>query len=146
MVKVLVVYTTRNGKTKTIAEFIAEGLRATGVEVKITDANDVANESDIAGYDVYVFGSPTYHGAMMQPMKRMLSIAEKAHLEGKMGAAFGSYGWSGEAPDRIYDAMENICHMDMASNALKIQSPIAAERLQQISRAYGSEIGKKATT
>ena len=108
MTRALVIYTTRSGNTKAIAESIADGLRACGAEVRIIDANNVTNESDIAGYDAYLFGSPTYHGEMLQTMKTFLFIAERVNLQGKIGGAFGSYGWSGEAPKRIYDTMKNL--------------------------------------
>ena len=48
-------------------------------------------------------------------MKTLLFLAEKASLEGKPGGAFGSFRWSGEAPDRIYDTMQNIFKMDMVN-------------------------------
>ena len=50
-------------------------------------------------------------------MKQLLFIAEKAELEGKCGGSFGSYGWSGEAPPRIYETMKNIYKMNMAVTA-----------------------------
>ena len=41
---------------------------------------ELKKETDFAGYDAFVFGSPTYHGDMLQPMKTMLFLAEKANL------------------------------------------------------------------
>ena len=90
------------GDTKNIAERIAEGVRFEGVEAELADVSTIKKESDLNGYDGYVFGSPTYHGDMLQPMKTFLFLAEKAELEGKAGGAFGAFGWSGEALDRIY--------------------------------------------
>jgi len=77
------------------------------------NANEIKKESALEGYDAFVFGSPTYHGQMIQGMKTLLFLAEKANLEGKAGGSFGAFGWSGEAPDRIYDTMKNIFKMDM---------------------------------
>ncbi len=102
MPKALIVYTTRTGDTQRIAERIAEGIRFEGVEAEVADVSTIKKETDLNGYDGYVFGSPTYHGDMLQPMKTFLFLAEKADLEGKAGGAFGAFGWSGEAPDRIY--------------------------------------------
>ena len=144
MARALVIYATRTGNTRAIAVSISDGLREAGAEVKIVDANDVTNESDIAGYDVYLFGSPTYHGEMLQTMKTFLFTAERANLQGKVGGAFGSYGWSGEAPTRIYDTMKNLYRMEMVDSALRIQVPVLPERLQKTSQAYGREAGKKA--
>ena len=102
MAKALIVYASRTGETKKIGELIAEGIRFSGHEAMLSRVNDIKKETDLQGYDALVFGSATYHGDMIQGMKTMLFIAEKADLEGKAGGAFGAFGWSGEAPDRIF--------------------------------------------
>lgn len=84
MSKALIVYATRTGQTKVIGEFIAEGLRTSGVEVDMQETAKIKKESHLAGYDAYVFGSPTYHGEMMASMKTFLFLAEKAELENKV--------------------------------------------------------------
>lgn len=141
MPKALVVYATRSGQTRRIAESVAEGIRTAGAEATIVDVKKVRSESDLQGYDGYAFGSPTYHGEMMQAMKTMLFMAEKAGLEGKPGGAFGGYGWSGEAPERIFDTMKNIFKMDMVSRFLKLKSTSMGDL--QVAKAYGGEIGKR---
>jgi len=144
MAQVLVVYTTRTGQTKKIAELIAEGIRFGGVEAKVVSVHEIKKESDLDGYDGYVFGSATYHGEMMQGMKTLLFLAEKAGLGGKPGGAFGAFGWSGEAPDRIYDTMKHIFNMDMVSGSLRLKSAALGGGIQ-MAQDYGREIGKKLT-
>jgi len=140
MAKVLIVYASRVGNTKTIADFIAESLREAGAEVKLMNVNDVKSETNIEGYDAYLFGSATYHGEMMPSMKQMLFIAERANLSGKAGGAFGSYGWSGEAPQRIYDTMKNLYRMNMVDSTLRVQVPARPELLEKVSHDYGSKL------
>jgi len=142
MSKALIVYATRAGSTKNIAELIAEGIRFTGAEAQVVNANEIKNETDFEGYDAYVFGSATYHGEMMQGMKKLLFLAEKINLEGKPGGAFGAYGWSGEASYRINETMENIFKMDMVSGPLRLKSS-GLEGGKQMAQDYGREIGKK---
>lgn len=142
MAKVLLVYATRSGETRKIAELIAEGIRFAGNEAEIINANQVMNERDLMGYDAIVMGSATYHGEMLQKMKSVLFLAEKAGLEGKIGGAFGAFGWSGEAPDRIYDTMKNIFKMNMVSNPLRLKSSNLGGGIQ-MAQDYGREIGKK---
>ncbi|UCG67112.1 MAG: FprA family A-type flavoprotein [Deltaproteobacteria bacterium] len=142
MAQALVVYSTRTGQTKKIAELIAEGIRFGGVEAKVVSVHEIKKESDLDGYDGYVFGSATYHGEMMQGMKTLLFLAEKAGLGGKPGGSFGAFGWSGEAPDRIYDTMKNVFNMDMVSGPLRLKSADLGGGIQ-MAQDYGREVGKR---
>jgi flavorubredoxin len=145
MAKALVVYATRTGATKDIAELIAEGIRFTGAEATVANVTGVKKEADLEGYDAYVFGSATYHGEMMQGMKTMLFLAEKVNLEGKVGGSFGAFGWSGEAPGRIFDTMTNIFKMDMVGGPLRLKSASLGGGTQ-MAQDYGREIGNKLGT
>ncbi len=142
MPKALVVYTTRTGETKDIADLIAEGIRMSGAEASVVNSTQIKKEDELAGYDAYIFGSATYHGEMMQGMKTLLFLAEKANLEGKIGGAFGAFGWSGEAPDRIYNTMKNIFKMEMVSGPLRLKSASLGGG-KKMAQDYGKEIGKK---
>ena len=142
MAKVLIVYVTRTGQTQSIAEYVAEGIRFTGCEATMVNATQIKEPDALDGYDAYVFGSPTYHGDMAQGMKNFLFIASKANLEGKVGGAFGAFGWSGEACDRIYDTMQNIFKMDMVGAPLRLKSA-SLQGGMQMAQDYGRELGKK---
>jgi flavorubredoxin len=142
MAKVLLVYATRSGETKNIANLVAEGVRFTGGEATVMNVTDIKKEEDLKGYDAYAFGSATYHGDMIQGMKTMLFLAEKANLEGKVGGAFGAFGWSGEAPDRIYNTMKNIFNMNMVGQPLRLKSASLGGGTQ-MAQEYGKNIGKK---
>ena len=141
MKKALVVYCTRSGETKEIAQLIAEGIRFEGWEAHVANVTDIKKDSDLAGYDAYAFGSATYHGDMMQGMKTMLFLAEKADLDGKAGGAFGAFGWSGEAPDRIYDTMKNIFNMKMAGAPLRLKSATLGGG-KKMAQDYGREMAR----
>ena len=142
MSKALIVYSTRNGETRNIAEIIAEGLRFSLVDVTLKDVKEIKKETELAGYDVYVFGSSTYHGEMMNSMKTFLFLAEKAELQGKTGGAFGSFGWSGEAAERIHDTMKNIYRMDMVTSPLMLKTS-TIEGGMKMAQAYGKELAAK---
>jgi flavorubredoxin len=142
MAKTLIVYATRTGETQTIADLIAEGIRFSGHEATVVSVKEVKTEADLDGYDGYVFGSSTYHGEMLQGMKTFLFIAEKADLAGKVGGAFGSFGWSGEANDRIFETMQHILKMEMVGDTLRLKSSSLGGGLQ-MAQDYGREIAKK---
>jgi len=142
MSKILIVYATRTGETQNIADLIAEGVRFAGHEATVASVKEVKNESDLDGYDGYVFGSSTYHGEMLQGMKTFLFLAEKANLEGKVGGAFGSFGWSGEANDRIFETMKHILKMDLVGDTLRLKSS-SLEGGMTMAQDYGRAIAKK---
>ncbi len=142
MGKALVVYASRSGETKRIADLIAEGIRIQGSEASVVNITKVKKVEDLEGFDAYVFGSATYHGEMMQGMKTMLFLAEKTGLKGKAGGSFGAFGWSGEAPGRIFDTMKNILEMDMVNGPLMLKSALLGGGIE-MAQGYGKDIAKK---
>ncbi len=143
--RVLVSYFSRTGKTQQMAEYIAEGLRISGQDVEIKKISDIKNEKDLAGYDGFVFGSPTYHRAMPGVVETFLFLAQKANLSGKVGGAFGSYTHSGDAPKMIFDTMEFVYKMkmvDLGSFNLLEQFVETPEGLKAC-HDYGKAVGEK---
>ncbi len=142
MTRALIAYTSRRGATETIARCIGEGLAAAGMEVQLAPAGEIRTEADLQGFDAYVFGSATYHGEMMQHMKQLLFLADRVNLKGKAGGAFGAFGWSGEAPGRIWETMRHILGMDMVDGPLRIQSA-ASDADCATARDYGRQVATK---
>jgi flavorubredoxin len=142
MGKALIVCATRTGETMKLGNLIAEGIRFSGHEVTVVKFNVIKDENDLQGYDALVLGSATYHGDMIQGMKTLLFTAEKANLEGKVGGAFGAFGWSGEAPERIFGTMEHVFKMNMVSGPLALKSSSLGGAVQ-MAQDYGREIAEK---
>ena len=71
-------------------------------------------------------------------------------MKGKVGGAFGAYGWSGEATEKIYDIMKNIFGMDMVESFLKLKpkeiedNKEAARVMSQRNCPKNDQIRKKA--
>jgi len=91
MAKALVVYYSRSGNTKKMAELIADGIKKEGVEAVLKDVKDT-DADELLKYDALVLGSPTYYGTMSAEIKKLLddSVTFHGKLEGKVGAAFAS--------------------------------------------------------
>ena len=142
MAKALIIFATRSGETEKIAGLVAEGMRFSGIEAAVRDVKDIKKESDLENYDALVLGAATYHGDMLQSMKTLLFLAEKANLEGVVGGAFGAFGWSGEAPDRIYDTMKHIFKMKMTGAPLRLKSSQMGGGMQ-MAQDYGRDIAKQ---
>ena len=96
MPKVLIIYHSKTGNTKAMAEAVEEGVKKEDVEVirkKIEDAN----VDDLLDSDGIIIGSPTYFAATTAEVKKFVdeSIKHFGKLEGKIGAAFASAGGLG---------------------------------------------------
>jgi flavorubredoxin len=145
MKKALVSYFSRTGKTQQMAEYIAEGIRITGNEAQIKKISDIKSEKELAGYDGYVFGAPTYHRTMPGLVETFLFLAQKANLQGKVGGAFGSYTHSGDAPKMIFDTMEFVFKMkvvDLGSFNL-LEHLVDTQEGMKSCHDYGKAIGEK---
>jgi len=148
MAKVLIVYATRLNQTRKIAELIAQGLRAGNVEpvlLNVTEAGFKGLKTD--DFDALVLGSATYHGEMMQSMKTFLFSLENLNLAGKVGGSFGAFGWSGEAPGRIFDTMKNLFGMEMVGGPLRVKSASesgAAKTAEDYGRQIAAKLGPAA--
>jgi flavorubredoxin len=142
MARALIIFASRAGETEKIAGLIAEGIRFSGSESAVRDVKDIKKESDLEGYEALVLGAATYHGDMLQSMKTLLFLAEKANLEGVVGGAFGAFGWSGEAPDRIFDTMKHIFKMNMVGAPLRLKSSQMGGGMQ-MAQDYGRDIAKR---
>jgi flavodoxin I len=107
MKKVLVLYYSRTGNTEKMANAVSEGAQSGGnVEVELSFHVDAES---LNSYDAIIVGAPTYHHEMPVDFKNLFEEAavKGQNLKGKIGTAFGSYGWSGEAPKLILEIMKN---------------------------------------
>lgn len=94
MPKILVVYDSKSGNTKTMALAVAKGAEMAGdVEVTVKTAEETTN-NDLLVADGIIMGSPTYFGQMSAKLKALVDESVKIHeqLTGKVGGAFTSSG------------------------------------------------------
>ena len=118
MPKILVLYYSRSGNTEKMAKAIAEGAKSVGgVEVEM---NFHVDSEDLGKFDAVLVGAPTYHHDMAMDTKRLFEEAATVgvSLKGKVGVAFGSYGWSGEAPKLVREIMKNRFEMQVSEPPL----------------------------
>ncbi len=102
--KMLIYYAAAHGNTKIMADKIAEGARSVGVDVELFDATeiDAAGHIDrIEAADALVLGSPTINANVVKPIWDVLNNLITIDVKGKIGASFGSYGWSGDAVKQL---------------------------------------------
>ena len=91
MAGAIVIYYSRSGNTKKMAELVIGGLKNEKIEAVLKEVKDV-NVDELLQYDAIIIGSPTYYGTMSAEIKKLLDDSVKFHgkLDGKIGAAFAS--------------------------------------------------------
>jgi len=141
--KVLIFYASAHGNTKMMAEEIAKGAAIDGVEVQSfdlteTDPGDVLDLIESA--QALIIGSPTVNGDAVKPVWDLLSSLATIRLRGKVGAAFGSYGWSGEAVGMIEDRLKGL-KFKVPEPGLRYTLVPTSEELESC-REFGTKIAE----
>ncbi|MEJ2242124.1 MAG: flavodoxin domain-containing protein [Candidatus Bathyarchaeota archaeon] len=121
LLQVLIVYYSQTGNTEKMARAIEEGAKTVaGIEVEV---KYFVKPEELVEVNGIILGMPTYYHDIGMDMKNLLEgvAKEEINLKGKVGAAFGSYGWSGEAPNLLLEIMKNRFGMDVVEPALRIK-------------------------
>jgi flavorubredoxin len=123
LAKAVVLYDTMWHSTATMAESIAAGIHDTGVAVRPMNLrrwhrSDVMTE--VLDAAAVVVGSPTLNNGLFPTVADMLSYMKGLKPRNKVGATFGSYGWSGEAVRLIQRELEPL-NWDWIEPGLRIQ-------------------------
>jgi flavorubredoxin len=107
MLKLLVLYYSRTGNTEKMASAVVEGAR-TVQEIEVELKYHTTPE-ELANFGAIAVGIPTYHHDMGSDVKTLFEEAavKNVNLKNKVGTAFGSYGWSGEAPRLVLEILKN---------------------------------------
>jgi flavorubredoxin len=99
--RILITYVSAYGFTRQMAEAIAEGIRkVVDYKIQIVDIENILLgelEELIVSSKSLLVGSPTINQNTLLPVYRLFSLINPLRDRGKKAAAFGSYGWSGEA-------------------------------------------------
>jgi NADH oxidase (H2O-forming) len=109
---VLVAYVSAYGYTRKAAEIIAEAVRESGdFTIDVIDLEHLSPaemEALVIASDAILVGSPTINQNTLAPVFKLFSVINPIRDKGKLAGAFGSYGWSGEAPRIIADNLKNL--------------------------------------
>ncbi len=110
--RILVAYISAYGYTREMARQVAEELKKTGnITVELVDIESMLlgeMEQYVARADGILIGSPTINQNTLLPVYKLFSIINPIRDKGKPAAAFGSFGWSGEAVKLIEDHLKNL--------------------------------------
>lgn len=91
--QVLVLYYSKTGNTKKLAQSIAKGVESTGVKAVLKNTKEVSKD-DFVNSEGIIAGSPVYFGSMAADLKRVFDeyVGIRRKMENKIGAAFASGG------------------------------------------------------
>ena len=131
--KAIVLYDTMWGSTALMARAIGEGLNAGGAQARLmpirgTHRSDVATEILDAG--ALIVGAPTINNQMFPSMADVLSYLNGLRPIGLIGAAFGSYGWGGQATGQLAAAMEEM-KVELIDSPIRVVYSPTSETFKQ---------------
>jgi flavorubredoxin len=131
--RALIVYDTMWHSTEKMAYAIGEGLVGAGTPVRIMDLkthHHSAVMTEMARCGLIVVGSPTHNNGILPFVSGFLTYMKGLRPQNRLGAAFGSYGWSGECVSIISDRLKEMgCALPV--DACKTQYVPTHEALRQ---------------
>jgi flavorubredoxin len=138
----VVIYDSMWDGTGQMARAIGAGLAEAGVDHKIfhaaaSDRNDVLVE--VFRARTVLIGSSTINNGVLPSIAPLLHDVKGLKFKNKLGAAFGSYGWSGEAV-KLIEAHLADCRIPLARPGLRCKWQPGASDLDAC-RAFGREVG-----
>lgn len=142
--KAVIVYGTMWGSTDMMAKSIEQGIIQEGVEVKslnLSDAHRSEVITEILDAKAVIFGSPTLNNGILPAVADSLTYIKGLRPKDKIGAAFGSYGWGGEAVKHLNAWMEKM-KMDVVNPGLRIKFVPTEEQLEECVE-FGREFARK---
>jgi flavorubredoxin len=131
--KAVVVYATMWHSTEKMASAISEALAQAGVKVKLLSMNETHRSEvvyEVLDAGALIVGSPTLNNNILPQMADVMTYLKGLKPANKIGAAFGSFGWSGES----------VKHLEAMLKEMKVE--IAAESIA-VKNAPGSDILEK---
>ncbi len=107
MVRVFILYDSKYGNTKLVAEKIAEGLKSAGVMVDAGHVREVGLDGAVCS-DLIAIGAPNHMGRPSRTMKRFIDYLATADLKATKVAVFGTYAGRARPIDRAVKKLESM--------------------------------------
>lgn len=142
--KVLLAYVSAYHNTGLVAEKIGEGIRTAGeIDVEILDIEKVelgVIEQKLIQSAGIVLGCPTFSQNILLPIYQVFALINPIRDKGKLAAAFGSYGWSGEG-NKIINANLAVLKLRVFDEGLMVKFTPHGEALEKAFE-YGKAFGR----
>jgi len=142
--KAVVIYDSMWGSTQKMARAIGEGLSTGGAKVKMFSMNEVHRSdviTELLEAGALVVGSPTMNNSILPTLADVMCYLKGLKPKNLVGGAFGSHGWSGEAPKIINATLEEM-GVKIAADPLRIMY-VPDDRQMGKCREFGLKIANK---
>ncbi len=141
--KAVIIYDTMWGSTAAMAAVVKEGLVAGGAEVKLmplssSHRSDVATE--VLDASALIAGSPTLNNGIFPTLADVLTYLKGLRKKGLVGAAFGSFGWGGEAVPQLNELLKAM-NVQLVGDGVKVKYVPTTADLQRC-KDLGTEVAK----
>lgn len=146
--KISILYTTAYGYTQTMAQTIGESIKKQGFKVQYLDALTMPEHKvlhEINTSSAFLVGSPTINADSLPPITNILHKLSPKTCQNKLSAAFGSFGWSGEAIRNTESRLSQL-KTEVVRPGLKIKfNPNSYAKIKQC-RVFGEDFAKRVLT
>ncbi|MBU3170818.1 anaerobic nitric oxide reductase flavorubredoxin [Clostridium estertheticum] len=146
--QVTIIYDTMWNATRTMAEAISNGIKEVNKDVTIkiynssnNDKNDIVTE--VFKSKMVLVGSSTINKGVLSSTAAILEMIKGLGFKGKKGAAFGSYGWSGESVKLITEELKKAGFETINDGIREMWNPDddAIVRCKDFGKSVGEIIG-----
>jgi len=149
--KAVVVYATMWHSTEKMARAISESLSQAGINVKLLSMNETHRSEvvyEVLGAGALIVGSPTLNNNILPQIADVMTYLKGLKPANLIGAAFGSYGWSGESVKDLEGLLKGM-KVEIAADAVSVKNvPDSGvlEKCYELGKTIAAELIRKTTS
>jgi flavorubredoxin len=146
--KAVVVYGTMWHSTEKMAQAISESLAQAGVRVKLFSMNETHRSEvvyEVLDAGALIVGSPTLNNNILPQMADVMTYLKGLKPANLIGAAFGSYGWSGESVKHLEATLKEM-KVEIAAESISVKhvpDSDVLEKCHEMGKTIAAELLKK---
>ena len=146
--KAVVVYATMWHSTEKMARAISEAIAGAGIQVKLLSMNETHRSEvvyEVLNAGALIVGSPTLNNNILPQMADVMTYLKGLKPANLIGAAFGSYGWSGESVKDLEGLLKEM-KVEIVAEAVSVKNvpdSSVLEKCAELGKTIAAELIKK---
>jgi flavorubredoxin len=151
MAKAVVVYATMWHSTEKMAVAVSEALAQAGIRVKLLPLNEVHRSEvvyELLNAGALIVGSSTLNNNILPQMADVMTYLKGLKPANLIGAAFGSYGWSGESVRDLEEILREM-KVEIAASAISVKhvpDEDALRKCRELGNIIATELLKRVSS